>query len=158
MPQDRAGRLNLALASTMAGIAFSNSMVGLVHSLGHAAGGVCHVPHGVAMGIFLPKVLEYNLGRRAAEIGGLLLPLAGPESCFATPEKDRPAAVIARIEALREELHGLAGLPRTLSETGQVRREDLAAIAREAIDDGSLGYNPEEADYDDCIRLLEACF
>ncbi len=39
-PSDANGRLELAQASTMAGIAFSNSMVGLVHSLGHALGAV----------------------------------------------------------------------------------------------------------------------
>lgn len=157
-PSDAEGRLDLALASTLAGIAFSNSMVGLVHSLGHAAGGACHVPHGIAMGIFLPRVLEYNLGKRGAEIGRLLLPLAGAEAYYATPESERPQAAIARIFELREALHDLAALPRTLSETGKVRREDLPAIARLAIDDASIAYNPEEADYADCLGLLEDCF
>ena len=157
-PADEAGRLDLALASTLAGIAFSNSMVGLVHALGHAAGAVCRLPHGVAMNVLLPVVLEYNLGRRAAEIGGLLLPLAGPDAWARTPAAERPAAAIAAIRALRDELHALAGLPRTLSETGQVGRERLAAIARAAIDDGSLAFNPEEATEADCRRLLEAAF
>lgn len=47
-PNDSQGRLELAQASTMAGIAFSNSMVGLVHSLGHALGAVAHLPTGCA--------------------------------------------------------------------------------------------------------------
>jgi alcohol dehydrogenase len=59
-PSDAQGRLELAQASTMAGIAFSNSMVGLVHSLGHALGAVAHLPHGLCMNLFLPYVLEYN--------------------------------------------------------------------------------------------------
>ena len=48
-PNNAQGRLELAQASTMAGIAFSNSMVGLVHSLGHALGAVAHLPHGLCM-------------------------------------------------------------------------------------------------------------
>ena len=48
-PQDVDGRLQLAEASTMAGIAFSNAMVGLVHAMGHALGAVCHIPHGICM-------------------------------------------------------------------------------------------------------------
>ncbi len=157
-PSDVDGRLELALASTMAGIAFSNSMVGLVHSLGHATGAVCHVHHGVAMSIFLPHVLEYNLNRRGAEIGKLLLPLAGPEAYFSTPDGKRPHEAIARIRALQEELAALAGLPRRLSETGKVKREDLDEIARSAVDDASLAYNPEEADIADCRALLEHAY
>ena len=57
-PKDAQGRLELAQASTMAGIAFSNSMVGLVHALGHSIGAICHLPHGMCMGILLPYVLE----------------------------------------------------------------------------------------------------
>ena len=43
-PHDRQGRLELALAATMAGMAFSNSLVGMVHTIGHAIGAVCGVP------------------------------------------------------------------------------------------------------------------
>lgn len=154
-PGDALGRLDLAVASTMAGIAFSNSMVGLVHSLGHATGGVCHVPHGVAMNIFLPHVLEYNLGKRGAEIGRLLLPLSGPEAYYATPEARRPEAAIARIRELQEELYAAAKLPRRLSETGKVGKEHHERIARAAIDDASIAYNPEEASLEDCMALLE---
>ncbi|MEN6522531.1 MAG: iron-containing alcohol dehydrogenase, partial [Anaerolineaceae bacterium] len=65
---NRDGRLALANASTMAGIAFSNAMVGVVHNLGHATGGVCRVPHGVAMSIFLPFGLEYNQSKVGDQI------------------------------------------------------------------------------------------
>ena len=64
-PNDLEARLALANASALAGAAFSNSMVGMVHTLGHATGGVCHVPHGTCMSIFLPYGLEYNLAKTA---------------------------------------------------------------------------------------------
>ncbi len=47
-PEDWRGRLAMASAATLAGAAFSNSMTGMAHALGHALGGLCGVPHGVA--------------------------------------------------------------------------------------------------------------
>jgi alcohol dehydrogenase len=82
-------RLNMANAATLAGIAFSNAMVGVVHSLGHATGAVCHLPHGLAMSIFLPVGLEYNLEKEGKTIGEMLLPLAGEAVYLNTPEKLR---------------------------------------------------------------------
>jgi alcohol dehydrogenase len=90
-PGDAVGRLALANAACMAGIAFSNSMVGMVHSLAHATGALCHVAHGVAINIFLPHGLEYNLPKAAEEIGELLLPLGGAELYARTPPDQRPA-------------------------------------------------------------------
>ncbi|MGM0435232.1 MAG: iron-containing alcohol dehydrogenase, partial [Pseudomonadota bacterium] len=78
-PDDAERRLELAQASTMAGIAFSNSMVGLVHALGHSLGAACHLPHGLCMSLFLPYVLEYNLEEIREPLSELLLHLAGPE-------------------------------------------------------------------------------
>ncbi|RSR18770.1 iron-containing alcohol dehydrogenase, partial [Acinetobacter baumannii] len=88
-PNDSQGRLELAQASTMAGIAFSNSMVGLVHSLGHALGAVAHLPHGLCMNLFLPYVLEYNKQVNGKKIGELLLPLAGADIYAQTPATQR---------------------------------------------------------------------
>jgi alcohol dehydrogenase len=154
-PDDAEGRLQLAQAATMAGIAFSNSMVGLVHSLGHAVGATAGVHHGTCMGIFLPVVLTYNLEVRRDEIGELLLHLAGADAYAQTPAAERAEAAIARIRELKDRVHALCGLPRTLSETGQVRREDLDQIAALALDDGSLIMNPAEVDLAAARRLLE---
>ena len=56
-------RLALANASLLAGCAFSNSMVGIVHGIGHACGGVANIPHGNAMAILLPHGMEYNFNK-----------------------------------------------------------------------------------------------
>ena len=58
---NKEARLAMANASLMAGTAFSNSMVGGVHAIGHALGGICHVAHGDAMNILMPYVMAYNL-------------------------------------------------------------------------------------------------
>jgi alcohol dehydrogenase len=46
-------------------------------------------------------------------------------------------------------------LPRTLSETGKVGREQLPSLARRALDDGSLSYNPKPVTHADALALLE---
>jgi alcohol dehydrogenase len=153
-PKDAPRRLELALAASMAGIAFSNSMVGLVHALGHTVGAIAHVPHGVCMNIFLPYVLEFNLPARASAIGELLLPLAGDEVFARTAPAERPQATIARLRALRDLLWHKAKLPRTLSETGKVQRSQLPEIARLSLDDGALLMNPVPVDYDQALAVL----
>lgn len=157
-PDDADARLELAQASTMAGIAFSNSMVGLVHALGHSLGAVCHLPHGLCMNLFLPYALEYNRAINGARIGELLLPLAGAEVYAATPAEQRTDRVIDTIRSLRDALHERAGLPRTLQETGSVQRDQLDAIADRALDDGAIIFNPREADRAQLMAVLESAW
>lgn len=154
-PKDANGRLELAQASTMAGIAFSNSMVGLVHSIGHAAGAVAHVPHGLAMSLFLPYVLEYNLDTNGDRTADLLLHLAGADVYAATPASQRAQKAIQFIRELRDTLYERTKLPRTLQETGKVQKSQLDEIAQKALDDGSIIYNPKEASLTDIKSVLE---
>ncbi|XKH01045.1 iron-containing alcohol dehydrogenase [Marinobacter nauticus] len=153
-PKNEEGRLELALASTMAGIAFSNSMVGLVHALGHATGAKCHLPHGVCMSLYLPYALEYNLEYIREPLGELLLHLEGPERYAQTPPEQRPESCIAAIRALRDQLHQRCGLPRTLEETGQVEFSQLEAIAHLALDDGAILFSPQEVSFEEAHALV----
>lgn len=150
-------RLAMANASTMAGIAFSNSMVGVVHSLGHAAGGICHIPHGVAMNIFLPFGLEYNLPKCRENIAKLLLPIAGADIYARAPEPRRAEQTIHYIIELRKALNDLCGLPINLKQAG-VTKDKLHAIAQVAINDPSLIMNPREMDADDAFAILKKAF
>ncbi len=154
---DENGRLALANAATMAGAAFSNSMVGMVHSLGHATGGVCHVPHGVAMSIFLPFGLEYNMDKTGEYLAELLLPFGGVDEYVKTPPKKRAERLIELVRELQCELCDLCGLPMTLKAAG-VAENDLEKIARVAIDDASITFNPEELDYDDALAVLKRAY
>ena len=151
---DAHGRLELAQASTMAGIAFSNSMVGLVHSLGHALGAVAHLPHGLCMNLFLPYVLEYNKETNGDKIADLLLVLAGPDIYAQTPAHLRADKAISTILTIRDRLFTLTKLPRTLSETGKVTEAQLDEVAEKALNDGSIIYNPKEANLDDLKSIL----
>ena len=154
-PQDAQARLELAQASTMAGIAFSNSMVGLVHSLGHALGAVAHLPHGLCMNLFLPYVLEYNQSVNGEKIADLLLPLAGAEIYAQTPAHLRAEKTISTITTMRDRLYSLTKLPRTLRETNKVNPAQFAEIADKALNDGSIIYNPKEASLRDLEQILE---
>ena len=154
-PEDQDARLELAQASTMAGIAFSNSMVALVHSLGHALGAVAHLPHGLCMNLFLPYVLEYNKEVNADKIAELLLPLAGAEIYAQTPAHLRADKTISSIMTMRDRLYSLTKLPRTLRETHKVTEAQLDKIAEKALNDGSIIYNPKEASLKDLKQILE---
>lgn len=154
-PEDAHGRLELAQASTMAGVAFSNSMVGLIHSLGHALGAVAHLPHGLCMNLFLPYVLQYNKDVNGDKIADLLLPLAGPDIYAQTPADQRADKAIDTLMAIRDRLHSLTKLPRSLSETGKVSKEQLDEVAEKALNDGSIIYNPKETSLKDLKSILE---
>lgn len=148
-------RLELAQASTLAGIAFSNSMVGLVHSLGHAVGAVAQLPHGLCMNLFLPYVLQFNLEHDREGIGRLLMVLAGTEVYAQTPESQRAEKAIQTILKLRNQLYEIAQLPRTLQETGQVQTHQFQEIAEKALNDGSIMFNHREASLQDILDILE---
>lgn len=154
-PKDSDNRLELAQASTMAGIAFSNSMVGLVHALGHATGAICHLPHGLCMSLYLPYVLEYNLETIREPLGELLLYLEGPEVYSSTPASRRAEASISALRKLRDELYKRCKLPRTLKETGSVEEHQLDTIAELAMDDGSMMFNPKEVTQEDARAVLK---
>lgn len=165
-PGDLNGRLALANASNLAGMAFSNAMVGMVHTLGHSVGAVCHVPHGVCMSILLPYGLEYNMHRNGKQVGELLWALAGEEVYKSTPVDERPAKTIQFIRDLNQDLYDATkgAHARFFSEVvdregnQMVPKEAFADIARTAIGDGSVVYNPEELSFDDAMMVIEAAW
>lgn len=154
-PQDETARLAMANAALLAGMAFSNSMVGMVHSLAHASGGVAHLPHGVANSILLPWGVEYNIAKAAAFIAELA-PALGLGVTSVEPA-DQARAVVGTIRNLTARLNALCGLPLRLRDAG-VREEQLEPIARAAVNDGSLVMNPEEMTVDDALALLRKAY
>lgn len=154
---DKKARYAMAVASTMAGIAFSNSMVGAVHAIGHALGGVCHVPHAVAMTVLLPHVMRYNLSHCAAAYAGLLPWLVGMDAAMATPVEKRAEAAIDAVVALGQRLNAVCGLPLTLKDAG-VDKADFARVAGVAVNDGALIVNPRSAGVEQFIEILNAAY
>jgi alcohol dehydrogenase len=162
-PDYHDGRLGLAVAATMAGMAFSNAMVGMVHSLGHALGAVCGIPHGIAMAILLPYGLEYNLHRNGNLTAELLLPIEGADVYARTPHNQRAQIVIKRIRELNQSLHEITNgkHPRFLREIYDsngniaVPTDNFPDIITAAKNDGTLVINPEDLDGEDFKMVLE---
>lgn len=155
--RDLKARLAMANAAYLAGAAFSNSMVGMVHAIGHALGGVCHVPHGDAMTILLPHCMEYNFDLLGERYSQLYYHLAGPEAFLAAAKEDRGRLTISKIKEMSAKFHDLCGLSVTLSQAG-VKKEDFEAVARTALNDGAMIVNPKQVDLKDVLRVLDAAY
>lgn len=156
-PKDKTARLNMAIASYAAGASFSNSMVGIVHAIGHSVGGVCSVAHGEAMTILLTECMRYNKEKAKKDYAELLLYLAGAEKYASTKEEDRAEEAIRTVENFIKEVKKVAPIATRLSERG-VKRSDFAEIANKAIDDGALIVNPRSADLDDILKILDSVY
>jgi alcohol dehydrogenase len=152
---DENARLAMANAALLAGISFSNSLVGVVHSLAHALGGVAHVPHGLANAIILPIGVEYNIGKKAETIAQLK-PLFGAGPMTGNAREDA-MVVVEAIRGLNRRLNRTCGLAISLREAG-VKEEDLPKVAKVAINDGTIAMNPEEVTLDDALALLKKAY
>jgi alcohol dehydrogenase len=165
-PGNREKRLSMSKAASLAGLAFSNSMVGMVHTIGHSVGSVCGVPHGHCMSILLPYGLEYNMEIREEIIGRLLLFIGGAEEYFDTPKEKRAVRTVELIRSLQTDLEKktdgrlpatLAGL-RTPGGAQAVEEKDFPLIAKTALGDASIHYNPEDLTYNTIIKVLEHAY
>ncbi len=153
--RDEEARLGMANASLLAGIAFSNSMVGMIHALAHACGGVCHVPHGMANAILLPHGLEYNISgipRYIAELSGML-----GGSIEYMEEKEQAMVTVSLVKNLLGRVSRISGLPVRLRDAG-VTEDKLPAIASAAINDGAMAFNPVEVSYDEALEVLKKAY
>ena len=151
---NKQSRLAMANASLMAGVAFSNSMVGVIHAIGHSLGAISRVPHGDAMSILMPHCMKFNKDKLGDQYAKLLLYLAGEDVYTSTPKEERADKAIEYIEKLLKELNKLSGLPTTLSDAN-VKKEDFGKIAEKALNDGAIIVNPKHVSYDDVIEILE---
>ncbi len=150
--KDMEARMGMANAALLAGIAFSNSMVGMVHALAHAVGGICHVPHGVANAILLPWCMEYNIKKAGASIAELSGLLGGPT--HGLKSKDQAKAAVEQIRHLLHRLNQISGLPLQLRDAG-VEKEKLPEAAKAAVNDGALIYNPREVEFKDALEIYK---
>ena len=80
-PANRQAREDMALAATLAGMAFSNSGVALVHAMEYPIGGAIHCTHGEGNGLLLPHVMRYLKDVRVRELGEIAGFLGGGSVC-----------------------------------------------------------------------------
>lgn len=154
-PRSEKYRLNLAVASTMAGVAFSNSMVGLVHAIGHSLGAVAHIPHGQAMMLLLTACMEYNGQFMPHLYDDILLHFTDPTT-YALAEKPSQKA-IELIRKFQLDLCRQYQLPVTLEEAG-VKKGLLRDIAENAMYDPAILLNPVEIEEHEVLKILEKLY
>jgi alcohol dehydrogenase len=152
--EDETARLAMANGALLAGISFSNSMVGVVHSLAHACGGVCRVPHGIANGVLLPWGMENNLEKVGDTIAELA-PLLGAATTGSATEQAK--AAVQAVRDIGARLKELCGFPTMLREAG-VTEDKLEDIAKATINDGAVTLNPEDVTYDVALDILKKAY
>lgn len=142
-------REKMALAASLAGLAFSNCGVAVVHALEYPIGGRVHCSHGGGNGLLLPFVMRFNLPQREAKLARmakLLDPI-----CDFSSQMEGAELAIRQVEQLKN----LIGIPEKLSALG-VTREMLPEFADKSITITRLmTINPRTPTRDDLLGILE---
>ena len=132
---DLVARGQQQIAATMAGIAFGNAQIGLVHAMAHSIGALFKVPHGLGNSILLPHVMLFNL-EECADRYALVATAMGLDTRGLNDLEAGRAAVEAVWELTKR-----IGLPQKIREVG-VPENGLAEAAELSLSDGSIIYNP----------------
>ena len=155
-------------AQCLAGMAFSNALLGIVHSMAHKTGAAFeggHIIHGAANAMYLPKVIKYNskdpvAAERYAYIADFIH-LGGDTT------EEKIDNLIAMLRKMNDDLnipqciknYGEGGLP---AETGIVPEDEflekLPDIAANAILDACTGSNPRQPSQEEMEKLLKCCY
>ena len=137
---NQAARDGMALAATIAGLAFSNCAVALVHALEYPLGGAVHCSHGAGNGLLLPYVMRYNLPVRT---GGLRADRRAARRRRRPALRERAAAERAD-RRRRADLAPRSAFPQRIRDLGGTR-EQLPAFAEKAFAIKRLmGTNPRQ--------------
>ena len=150
---DKEGRAKLHVAQCLAGMAFSNALLGIVHSLAHKTGAEFHITHGRCNAILLPYVIEYNskvCADRFADIARMLK-LSG------NTDAELTASLVKKVKELNAKL----GIKQTYKENGVTEehfKQKCDSIAKNAVADPCTGSNPRETDEANMKKVLEAAY
>lgn len=150
---DSEAREQMHYAQCLAGMAFSNALLGITHSMAHKTGAVFHIPHGCANAIYLPYVIDFNKKTaldRYAKIAKRL-GLSG------TTDDE----LVDSLTSLIKELNKKMSIPSTLKEYG-IDEEEFKAkvdmISERAIADACTGSNPRQLNKDEMKKIFECVY
>lgn len=144
---DKDARYDMMMGSTMAGMGFINTILGIAHSMAHPLGAMFGVPHGVGNAICLPVTMEFNLYSnpdKIAEIAGLF----GKD----TSGMDTIQAAKLAVDTVYELLDSLPIPP--LSDWN-VTPDDIEKLSEEAMKGGDRSTNPRETTVEDFEKLYQ---
>lgn len=157
---DKAAREQMHYAQCLAGMAFSNALLGIVHSMAHKTGAAYkngHIVHGCANAMYLPKVIQYNAkvpeARERYATIARAVGLTGDESGLIN-------ALCDKINTYND----LLNIPHAMKdyENGMVPEDEFKAklhdVAALAITDACTGSNPRQPSQEEMEKLLTACY
>jgi len=146
-------RDEMHIAQCLAGMAFSNALLGIAHSMAHKTGAVFHIPHGCANAIFLPYVIDFNkkiCGNRYAEIA----------RCLKLTGSSQDELIDSLTNMIRN-LNKVMNIPSTLAEYG-ITKEDFETnvefMAENAIKDACTGSNPRSINVAEMKKIFNCTF
>ncbi|EOU2013088.1 iron-containing alcohol dehydrogenase [Clostridium perfringens] len=146
-------RKDMHIAQNLAGMAFSNAILGIVHSMAHKTGKIFDVPHGLANAIYLPAVVQFNAKTAMAAYADIASRLG--------LEGNNEEELVASLVNLVKDLRNKMGMANSLKEFGiseEMFRENLDAIAETAVADPCTGTNPREISVEEMKKLFEAVY
>ena len=165
---DMAARDSMHNAQCLAGMAFSNALLGIVHSMAHKTGAAFeggHIIHGAANAMYLPKVIKFNAkDETAAKRYAYIADFLGLGGDTTEAKIDN---LIAMLRKMNDELnipqciknYGEGGLP---AEQGIVPEDEFLAklpeVAANAISDACTGSNPRQPSQEEMEKLLTCCY
>jgi alcohol dehydrogenase class IV len=150
--ENMAARANMLLASTLAGMAFVNASVGLVHAVAHALGGFFDIAHGIANAIMLPLVMRFSLIGNPGKYADIAVAMG--ENVEGLNEMEAAREAVFAVESLAADI----GIPQDLKQMGAdpARINDLA---EETLNQkGALPFNPRKVGKPEVIQLFEQAF
>lgn len=152
---DKTAREQMHYAQCLAGMAFSNALLGIVHSMAHKTGAAFstgHIPHGCANAIYLPYVIKFNAKNAEARYADIArsLGMTGTDS-----------ELVKQLCAKIDEYNVKLNIPKTLKEFGINEaefKEKVAKIAELAVGDACTGSNPRPITPAEMEKLLTCCY
>jgi alcohol dehydrogenase class IV len=151
-PEDMEARTGMMLASTYAGLAFSNAILGAVHAMAHSLGGLLDLPHGLCNAILLDHVMDFNMSaspEKFRHLGNAL----GADIAAGAGEDEIRQQTLEAVRTLKRE----AGVTHTLCELGMTKAE-LPLLAENALADACMLTNPKQPTASEVIGIYEkAC-
>ncbi len=145
-PDNAEARNGMAVAQYIAGMAFSNVGLGLVHGMAHPLGSLFDVPHGVANALLLPTIMEYNMPACMDKYPDIARAMGVDTAGMSREEASRAAVEAVKALAIK------VGIPQHMSELG-ITESDITRLAQQAIDDVCTPGNPREVSLTDIETL-----
>lgn len=147
-PSNAEARDGMAVAQYIAGMAFSNVGLGVVHGMAHPLGAIFDIPHGVANALLLPIVMEFNMPAALDKYVDIAKAMNVYKPGMTTEE-----AAQAAVDAVKD-LSKRVGIPQTLTEIG-IKEEDLDRLADAAFADVCTPGNPREVSKEIILNLYK---